>query len=75
MFNKFELSQETFTEVLQLLIQIIIFRKFFKLFCTNTTNDKPDSGFKNNIITTGIGTRFEQYKNIYFTKLIFHMMI
>jgi len=31
----------------------------------NTINDKPNSGFKNNIITTGIGTRFEQYKNIY----------
>jgi len=34
-------------------------------FVTNTTNDKPDSGFKNNIISTGIGTSFEQYKNIY----------
>ena len=34
-------------------------------FLTNTSNDKPDSGFKNNISKTGIGTRFEQYKNIY----------
>ena len=34
-------------------------------FFTNTSNDKPDSGFKNNISQTGIGTRFEQYKNIY----------
>ena len=34
-------------------------------FFTNTSNDKPDSGFKNNISKTGIGTRFEQYKNIY----------
>ena len=34
-------------------------------FVSNTTNDKPDSGYKNNIITTGIGTQFEQYKNIY----------
>ena len=34
-------------------------------FVENTTNDKPDSGFKNNIITTGIGTRFEQYRNVY----------
>ena len=31
----------------------------------NTTNDKPDSGFKNNIISSSIGTRFEQYKNVY----------
>ena len=34
-------------------------------FVSNTSNDKPDSGFKNNIISTGIGTRFEQYKDIY----------
>ena len=34
-------------------------------YITNTTNDKPDSGFKNNIISTGIGTKFEQYNDIY----------
>ena len=34
-------------------------------FFQNTSNDKPDSGFKNNISTTGIGTKFEQYNNIY----------
>ena len=34
-------------------------------FISNTKNDKPDSGFKNNIISTGIGTKFEQYKDIY----------
>ena len=34
-------------------------------FVENTINDKPDSGFKNNIISTGIGTKFEQYKDIY----------
>jgi outer membrane protein insertion porin family len=31
----------------------------------NTTNDKPDSGFKNNISKAAIGTSFEQYRNIY----------
>ena len=31
----------------------------------NTTNDKPKSGYKNNITTVGIGTTFEQYKDIY----------
>ena len=36
-----------------------------KYFVQNTSNDKPDSGFKNNITTTGIGTKFEQYNNIY----------
>jgi len=34
-------------------------------YIKNTTNDKPDSGFKNNIITAGVGTKFEQYNNIY----------
>ena len=34
-------------------------------FLENTSNDKPNSGYKNNIISTGIGTQFEQYKNIY----------
>jgi outer membrane protein insertion porin family len=34
-------------------------------FVSNTSNKKPDSGFKNNILSTGIGTKFEQYKNIY----------
>tara|TARA_B110000444_G_scaffold218674_1_gene218354 strand:- start:1187 stop:3412 length:2226 start_codon:yes stop_codon:yes gene_type:complete len=34
-------------------------------FVSNTTNDKSDSGFKNNITTAGVGTRFEQYKNVY----------
>ena len=40
-------------------------------FIANTSNDKPDSGFTNNIISTGVGTRFEQYKDIYISpKLI-----
>ena len=31
----------------------------------NSTNDKPKSGYKNNITTAGISTRFEQYKDIF----------
>jgi len=34
-------------------------------YIENSSNDKPDSGFKNNIISTGIGTNFEQYKNVF----------
>jgi outer membrane protein insertion porin family len=34
-------------------------------FATNTSNDKTKSGFKNNLITLGIGTGFEQYKDVY----------
>ena len=32
---------------------------------SSTTNDKPDSGYKNRILSTGIGTKFEQYRDIY----------
>jgi outer membrane protein insertion porin family len=34
-------------------------------FLTTTTNDKPESGFKNDITTTGAGISFEQYKDVY----------
>lgn len=39
-------------------------------FINNTTNDKPDSGFKNSIISTGVGTVFEQFKNIFISPQI-----
>jgi outer membrane protein insertion porin family len=31
----------------------------------NTTNDKPKSGYKNNLTSLGASTRFEQYKDVY----------
>jgi outer membrane protein insertion porin family len=34
-------------------------------FISNTKNDKPDSGFENNIFSLGIGTKFEQYEDVY----------
>lgn len=34
-------------------------------FIESTKNDKPNSGFKNNVISSGVGTKFEQYNNIY----------
>jgi len=37
-------------------------------YITSQNNDKPDQGYENTIITSGINTGFEQYKNI-FTKL------
>ena len=37
---------------------------------TNTKNDKPDSGYKNNIISTGVGLKFEQYKDIFLSPSI-----
>ena len=35
------------------------------VFVNNSTNDKKNSGYQNQITTAGIGTRFEQYKDIY----------
>ncbi len=32
---------------------------------TNVTNDKPEQGYENSIISTGASTSFEQYKNIF----------
>ena len=32
---------------------------------TTTTNDKPESGFKNKIYSSSVGVGFEQYRNIY----------
>ncbi len=34
---------------------------------TSTSNDKPDAGYENTITNFNIGTKFEQYENIYFT--------
>ena len=34
-------------------------------FVSSAKNDIKDSGYENTITTTGIGTKFEQYKNIY----------
>ncbi len=34
---------------------------------TSTSNDKPDSGYENTITNLNIGTKFEQYEDIYFT--------
>jgi len=32
---------------------------------TNVTNDKPDQGYENKLLSAGISTSFEQFKNIY----------
>ena len=61
-----DVSKESFTGVLGVSDPNYKFSgNTLDYFVSNTTNDKPDSGYKNNIITTGIGTKFEQYKNIY----------
>ncbi len=32
---------------------------------TNVTNDKPDQGYENKLISLGVGTSFEQYQDIF----------
>ena len=34
-------------------------------YISNTKNDKANSGYQNNVFSTGVGTKFEQYKDIY----------
>ena len=34
-------------------------------FIKSESNDKPNQGYENTIISTGINTGFEQYKNIF----------
>jgi outer membrane protein insertion porin family len=61
-----DVSAETFTGSLNVIDPNFNFSgNSLNYFVSNTTNDKPNSGFKNNIISSGIGTRFEQYKDIY----------
>jgi outer membrane protein insertion porin family len=61
-----ELSSETFVGGINFVNPNYNFSgNSLNYFIENTSNDKSNSGYKNNIISTGIGTRFEQYKNIY----------
>ena len=36
-----------------------------KYSLTNVTNDKPDQGYENTLISAGVGTTFEQFKEIF----------
>ena len=37
------------------------------VYISSTGNDKPDQGYENTTVTTGISTSFEQYKNVFAT--------
>ena len=64
--TNFELSAESFTGEVSVNDPNYDFSgNSLNYYVSNTTNDKSDSGYKNNITTTGIGTKFEQYRNIY----------
>ena len=32
---------------------------------SSLSNDKPDQGYENTLISAGVNTRFEQFKNLY----------
>ena len=64
--TSFDISSETFTGELSVTDpNYNLAGNALSYYVANTKNDKPDSGFKNNIFSTGIGTRFEQYKDIF----------
>ena len=61
-----DVSKETFTGGLSIVDPNFNYSgNSMSAFISNTKNDKPESGYKNNIISTGVGTNFEQYKDIY----------
>ena len=39
-------------------------RNSINYYVSSENNDKPDQGYENTIISSGIGTSFEQYKNL-----------
>ena len=66
-----DMSKETFTGGLSVTDPNFQFSgNSINYFVENTSNDKAASGFKNNIISTGVGTSFEQYRNIYLSPSI-----
>ena len=61
-----DLSSETFTGALQITDPNFNFTgNSLNYYVVNSSNDRPSSGFKNNVTTTGVGTKFEQYRNVY----------
>ncbi len=61
-----EVSAETFLGGIQITDPNYKFSgNSLSYFVSNTSNDKPDSGYTNNISTAGLGVKFEQYKDIY----------
>jgi outer membrane protein insertion porin family len=61
-----DVSKQSFSGGLDVIIPNYNFSgNSLNYFVSNTSNDKEKAGFKNNITSTGIGTKFEQYQNIY----------
>ena len=45
-----------------------LFRNSINYYISSVENDKPDQGYENSLISIGVNTSFEQYKDV-FTKL------
>ena len=66
-----DVSKQSFSGGLDVIIPNYNFSgNSLNYFVDNKTNKKPDSGFKNNVFSTGVGTSFEQYRNVYLTPSI-----
>ena len=66
--TSFDVSSETFTGSLSLTDPNYNFSgNSLNYIISNTKNDKPDSGYENNLITLGVGTKFEQYRDVFLT--------
>lgn len=64
--TQLDLSSETFSGGISVVDPNYNFSgNEFSYFVNNIRNDKPDSGYKNNITSAGIGSSFEQFEDIY----------
>ena len=69
--TNFDISKETFTGGLTVTNPNYNFSgNSLTFFANNTTNDKSGAGYSNNITKTGIGTSFEQYKDVYLSPFL-----
>ena len=66
-----EVSKETFTGGLSIVDPNYKFSgNSLNYFIKNTSNEKADAGYENNVYTAGIGVGFEQYKKIFLSPQI-----
>jgi outer membrane protein insertion porin family len=66
-----DISADTFTGGLQVTDPNYNFSgNSLSYFIRNTSSDKKDSGYSNNIVTSGVGTKFEQYKDVYLSPTV-----
>ena len=66
-----DVSADTFTGGLQVTDPNYNFSgNSLSYYIRNISSDRKDSGYSNNIVTSGVGTRFEQYKDVYLSPTV-----